>query len=196
MQPNHSIDRLLPQQFKTWTDTDQKIWEAAQHYFPMLDSTGLKYNLHLFRVGQRAYELVLHHEKNLQKAQEARQVGMVHDFLEDISQFQNNPNKLLDIGIASHLIPSVLSVTHKKGQEAYSEAMVRAKADPIGKYVKLADLTDNSLLARFPIGGQKVKFLTPLSKAINRHQKYFLSYLFICGTITKEEYFQEVTPYL
>lgn len=196
MQINHSIDHLLPPHFKNWNDTDQLIWEAAQQYFPDNDSSGVPYNLHLFRVGQRAYDLVMHVENNPQKARQARQVGLTHDFCEDIKKFRDDPHELVKIGLNEELTPSVLSVTHNLVKETYAEAMVRAKADPLGRYVKLSDLTDNSLLARFPIGGKKIKFLTPISKATNRHMKYFLSYLYLCDTLGQDEYFSQVTPYL
>ncbi len=98
-----------------------------------VDKAGLPYLLHPIRVGAslRAY------------GTEAVIAGYLHDVVED------SPVRLSTLescGASRRVVSAVESVTKRKperGTEAYAESVARAMADPLGRFVKAADILDN-----------------------------------------------------
>jgi (p)ppGpp synthase/HD superfamily hydrolase len=71
---------------------------------------------------------------------EAKMVALLHDVVED-SEW--TLNQLRDEGFSEAVVEAVDALTHK-GREDYFDAVRRAKANPLARIVKLADLADNS----------------------------------------------------
>jgi hypothetical protein len=58
-------------------------------------------------------------------------------------------DQLRSEGFSEAVIAGIDAVTKREG-ESYEDFVVRAKADPLGRRVKIADLEDNSDLRRLP----------------------------------------------
>lgn len=69
----------------------------------------------------------------------AEMAGLLHDVLEDTSLTQDD---LRSAGVPEPVISAVVAVTRRAGEE-YDALVARSAADPLGKYVKLADNTHN-----------------------------------------------------
>lgn len=66
-------------------------------------------------------------------------VALLHDTIEDTDV---SADYLLSEGFPRHIVDAVLSVTKIDG-ESYEDFVARAKANPIGRVVKIHDLEDN-----------------------------------------------------
>ena len=109
---------------------------------------------------------------------EAKIVAVLHDVVED------TPVTLDDLereGFSGDVLAAVLCVTHAGG-ETYADYVVRCRADPIARRVKLSDLADNTRLARTIIRPQA------LARDTARFAKYLLSHSFLTGQITEAQY--------
>lgn len=71
---------------------------------------------------------------------EAKIVALLHDVVED-SEW--TLDRLRNAGFSASVVQAVDALTHRPGED-YFDAVRRAKADPIARVVKLADLADNS----------------------------------------------------
>ncbi|MDE0922358.1 HD domain-containing protein [Aurantimonas coralicida] len=71
---------------------------------------------------------------------DAKIVAILHDVVED-SEW--TLEQLRDAGFSEAVVNAVNALTHRSGED-YFDAIRRAKADPIARIVKLADLADNS----------------------------------------------------
>lgn len=91
------------------------------------DKSGTAYFLHPMRVAMRC------------RTDEEKIVAMLHDVIEDTDA---TAEYLIEEGFPKYIVDSILSVTKEAG-ENYEDFVARAKADPIGKVVKLYDLEDN-----------------------------------------------------
>ena len=105
---------------------------AAQAHEGQKDKDGQPYILHPLRV-MHAVEGV-----------EAQIVAVLHDVVEDTSVTLED---LRAAGFSETILAGVRCVTHGKN-ESYADYVVRCKTNPLGRQVKLADLEDNSRLAR------------------------------------------------
>ena len=74
-----------------------------------------------------------------------RIVAVLHDVVEDCPGWTFD--RLRDEGFSGEVIAALDSVTKRKGED-YDDFVRRAAANPIGRNVKLADLTDNCDLSR------------------------------------------------
>jgi hypothetical protein len=78
---------------------------------------------------------------------DAEAAGWLHDIVEDT---ETTERELLELGVPEHIVAAVSSVT-KRSDETYEDLITRACADPLGRYVKLADnawnITSNPDLA-------------------------------------------------
>ena len=95
--------------------------------------------------------------------QEDRLVALLHDTVEDggiASEY------LLIVGFPQEVVDAVLSVSRKRGED-YFDFILRCKANPIGRRVKIADLKDNMDITR-------LNELT--DKDIERLKKYHKAY--------------------
>ena len=79
-----------------------------------------------------------------QASDETRIVAVLHDVVEDCDVTIED---LRREGFTQAVLDGLLSVTRQPG-ESYSCFVARAGANPLGRAVKLADLADNSDLAR------------------------------------------------
>jgi (p)ppGpp synthase/HD superfamily hydrolase len=74
-----------------------------------------------------------------------RIVAVLHDVCEDCPGW--TLDRLRAEGFSDHIIAALDSVTKREGED-YEAFVSRAVSDPIGRKVKLADLTDNCDLSR------------------------------------------------
>jgi (p)ppGpp synthase/HD superfamily hydrolase len=79
---------------------------------------------------------------------EERIVAVLHDVCEDSPGWDFE--RLRREGFSEKIVMALDSVTKREG-ETYEEFALRAAADPIGRRVKLADLTDNCDLSRISV---------------------------------------------
>jgi hypothetical protein len=101
-----------------------------------------------------------------------------HDVIEDTSVTAED---LRRAGFAEKIVAAVECVTHAKN-ESYADYVVRCKANPIARQVKLADLKDNSRLDRSILRPQRI------DTDVARLRKYLLSYKFLTDQITEQQY--------
>ena len=94
--------------------------------------------------------------------------ALLHDVIEDTFL---TSKELLDMGFPEDIIEGVLSVTKQEGEE-YTDFIVRASKNPIGKEVKIADLRDNMDITR-------LERLT--DEDFRRLRKYLYSWRFLTG---------------
>lgn len=100
---------------------------AVEAHHGQRDRYGQPYVLHPLRVMFR-----LHSETD-------RIVGVLHDVIEDTSRTTKDLRRM---GYPEEILTALDSVTKRVG-EPYGEFVLRSKANPIGRRVKLADLEDN-----------------------------------------------------
>lgn len=113
---------------------ERAIALAAQAHQGQLDKVGAPYILHPLRVMLRL------------ETTEERIAAVLHDAVEDTPI---TLDQLRAEGFSEPVLNAIASVTRHES-ETYEEFVLRAKADPIGRRVKLADLADNSDLSRLP----------------------------------------------
>ena len=105
---------------------------ATEAHRNQKDKAGEPYILHPLRImGQL-------------KSEESKIVGVLHDVVEDTSYTLDD---LRHAGFGETIINAIESVTKKKG-ESYEAFIRRARTNPIGCKVKIADLKDNLNLGR------------------------------------------------
>jgi (p)ppGpp synthase/HD superfamily hydrolase len=112
---------------------ERAIALAAQAHAGQVDKGGAPYILHPLRV------------MLAQTSVAAMIVGVLHDVVEDTALSLQH---LRDEGFTDGVVSGVDAVSRREG-ETYREFVLRAAAHPLGRPVKLADLADNSDLARF-----------------------------------------------
>jgi len=108
---------------------ERAIEIATSAHKGTLDKGGNPYILHPLRV-----MLSL-------KSEAEKIVGVLHDVIEDCPDwtFERQQKE----GFSAELLDSLRSVTKNDDDENYEEFVKRAKANPIGRNVKIADLVDN-----------------------------------------------------
>ncbi len=111
---------------------ERAIALAAKAHEGQVDKAGAPYILHPLRVMLR-----------LQTADE-RIAAVLHDVVEDCGWTIED---LRAEGFSEAVVNAIQSVTKRDGEE-YDAFVLRAARDPIGRRVKLADLSDNSDLSR------------------------------------------------
>jgi len=111
---------------------ERAIALAATAHEGQTDKAGAPYILHVLRVMLRL------------KTPEERMAAMLHDIVEDCGW---TLERLRAEGFPETVVMGVDAVTRRE-TETYEEFVLRAKADPIGRRVKMADLEDNSDVSR------------------------------------------------
>ena len=107
---------------------------AARAHAGQLDKAGQPYILHPIRVMLRLPDAP------------ARIVAILHDTVEDTDvTFE----QLRAAGYPEEILAALDAVT-RRASESYEEFVQRSAQDPIGRRVKLADLSDNMDLRRLP----------------------------------------------
>jgi (p)ppGpp synthase/HD superfamily hydrolase len=112
---------------------ERAISIAAEAHAGQADKAGERYILHPIRV-----MLAL-------STDDERMVGVLHDVVEDCAGW--SVERLRAEGFSEAVISGIEAVTRRPG-ENYFTFVRRAGQHPLGRKVKLADLRDNSNLAR------------------------------------------------
>jgi (p)ppGpp synthase/HD superfamily hydrolase len=86
--------------------------------------------------------------------------AVLHDVIEDSKV---KPKDLLEKGFTVEIIEAILSVTKNPDDKDYFDFIERAKKNPIGRKVKIADLNDNLDISRID---------NPKEKDYERMEKY------------------------
>jgi hypothetical protein len=139
---------------------------AAGAHDGQKDKEGLPYILHPLRVMARVEGL------------DAQVVAVLHDVIEDTVVTADD---LRAAGFSEALVGAVLCVTHRKG-ESYADYVVRCKANPVARQVKIADLQENTRLDRFLLRSDR------LERDLARVRRYVFSYKFLTDRLTEDEY--------
>ena len=139
---------------------------AVRKHAAQEDKPGLPYVMHPLRLMERV------------EGTDAKMVAVLHDVVEDTNVTADD---LRGLGFSEAVVAGVLSVSRQKG-ETYTDFVLRCKADPIGRRVKLADLIDNFNLPRTYVRIEK------LDKDLARLRRYVLSYKFLTDEITEAQY--------
>jgi (p)ppGpp synthase/HD superfamily hydrolase len=112
---------------------ERAIVIATEVHAGMADKAGAPYILHPLRVMLSLSET------------SDRIVGVLHDVVEDCPGW--TLDRLRAEGFSEEVVAALDATTKRDGEEYFSFVR-RAAANPIGRKVKLADLKDNSDLAR------------------------------------------------
>lgn len=105
---------------------------AVEAHYGQRDRNGQPYILHPLRMMFRL------------ETDTERIVGVLHDVIEDTSYTEDD---LRQTGYSEEILQALNCVTRREG-EPYEEFVLRARANPIGRRVKLADTEDNMDLRR------------------------------------------------
>lgn len=98
-----------------------------------VDKQGVPYILHPLRVGASLYD----------QGQDYVIAGILHDVVEDTPATLDD---LAALGASEAVLSAVASVTKTESErtwEAYEKSLSRATLDPVGGWVKAADIADN-----------------------------------------------------
>ncbi len=121
-------------------DLERAIEIAVQAHKGASDKGGSPYILHPLAV---MYNLDRDDEKI---------VGVLHDVVEDT---QWTFEKLLDEGFSVTVVDALRSVTKQGGGEDYFDFIQRAKKNPLGRKVKIADIQHNMDVTRIKVISDK-----------------------------------------
>jgi (p)ppGpp synthase/HD superfamily hydrolase len=105
---------------------------AVEAHHGQRDKNGQPYILHPLRVMFRL------------ETDPERIVGVLHDVIEDT---EYTPDDLRKLGYSEEILRALDGVTRRK-DESYEDFVLRSKANPISRRVKLADLEDNMDIRR------------------------------------------------
>jgi (p)ppGpp synthase/HD superfamily hydrolase len=139
---------------------------AARAHEGQKDKEGLPYILHPLRVMARV------------EGSDAQIVAVLHDVIEDTAVTADD---LRAAGFGAAVVDAVLCVTHRK-HESYADYVVRCKANPVARQVKLADLEDNHRLDRVLLRPDR------LERDLARIRRYVFSYKYLTDQLTEDEY--------
>lgn len=107
---------------------------AAFAHAGQVDKQGVPYVAHVARVGSALWRF----------GPEFMSAGYLHDVVEDTVFTLDD---LSSMGAAAEVLSAVEAVTRKpseKGLDGYRAVIERAMGDPIGRWVKAADVSDNA----------------------------------------------------
>jgi len=138
---------------------EKAIELAAKAHAGQTDKAGQPYILHPLRVMMQL------------ETEQERIVGVLHDVLEDTFIKEID---LLELGFSNAIVEAVKSVTRNKisplRMENYWDYIRRARLNPIGVKVKLADVKDNMDWSRIK---------NPTEEDMKRMKKYQQVYLML-----------------
>ncbi len=145
---------------------DDALALAAEKFKGIQDSAGQPYILHCMRVAIA------------QTDDAACQAAILHDLVEDTDV---TLEELIERGYSRQVVDAIDALTHRDS-DSYEHYVLRIAECELAKRVKLADLRDNYRLER-------VKYRLDLqAEDAKRLQKYILTYQFLTGQLTKDEY--------
>lgn len=113
---------------------ERAIELAAKHHAGQFDIGGQPYILHPLAVMTKVDDLT------------AKTVAVLHDIIEDTPITAEDLHRE---GFSNKVVDAVVALTKVKGMTRM-EAAYQAKANPIARRVKLADLSENMNLDRIP----------------------------------------------
>lgn len=145
---------------------EKAIEIAAKAHAGVPDKNGQPYILHPIRVMLGV------------ESETARIVAVLHDVVEDTDV------TFADIaaeGFSQDVIEALKLVTHQSGQ-SYADYVIACQPNDTARQVKLSDLRDNSSLSRMLLRPDRMKKDSP------RVMRYLLSYKFLTGEISAEDY--------
>lgn len=116
---------------------------AREAHAGQVDKAGADYVSHPMRVSASV------------DSDEAKIVGLLHDVVEDGPGW--TLERLRQEGFSEAVVEAVDALTHRKG-ESYFATVERAKANPLARQVKLADLADNSDRTRLAVISDRDEF--------------------------------------
>ncbi|WP_442509397.1 hypothetical protein SH528x_000966 [Novipirellula sp. SH528] len=148
------------------SDLDEALVLVTTHFHGVRDKSGAPYVLHCLRAMMGVQSL------------DAKMVAVMHDLVEDTSVTIDD---LRQKGFSETVLAAVELVTHRE-TDSYEDYVVRIKANPIAREVKLADLRDNTDPRRvlFREGRE--------DRDTARIQKYLLSHQFLTDEIDEPSY--------
>ena len=155
------------------SDLNTALRIAAVAHAGQEDKLGGPYITHPLRVMSRCVD------------PRAQIVGVLHDVVEDTSTTLED---LRAAGFSEEILEAVALTTHARS-ESYAEYVVRLKANPIAREVKLADLYDNSRLERMLLRAERID--TDLA----RIHRYLLTYRFLTDGLTEPQYRELMARY-
>jgi (p)ppGpp synthase/HD superfamily hydrolase len=138
---------------------ERAIMIAVEAHKGQTDKGGEPYVLHALRVMLGIPN----------SSSEERIVGVLHDVIEDCEEWSFG--RLRGEGFSEEIIQALDSVTRREG-ESYDEFLARARSNPIGLRVKLADLEDNCIIGRIP---------QPSERDFKRIERYRNAIIFLRG---------------
>jgi hypothetical protein len=145
---------------------EKAIELAVRYHAGQKDKEGLPYITHPLRVMQRV------------QGEAAQIVAVLHDTVEDTELTEAD---LRSAGFSEAIIGDVKAVTHARG-ESYADYVVRIAKLDVPRRVKLADLEDNARLDRALVRPASIQ------RDFARLHRYLLSYKFLIGALTEEQY--------
>ena len=110
--------------------------------------------------------------------EDAKIVAVLHDVVEDTAV---GIEDLRREGFGERVLAALALVTHRR-DEPYADYVVRCKADPVARRVKLADLADNSRLERCILRPERIE------RDLARLHRYVLSYKFLTDQLSEVDY--------
>jgi hypothetical protein len=101
--------------------------------------------------------------------EEEKIVAVLHDVVEDAKHKGWNFKRLQEEGFSKQILDALESVTKKTDDEDYDDFIDRALKNPIGREVKIADITDNLDVNRIgKLTEKDMKRLNKYKKALAR----------------------------
>lgn len=140
----------------TWTNKMRlAVGFATERHEGQVDKSGMPYILHPLAV---AKSLIFHGEY-------AFIVGVLHDLVEDTE------TSLLEIAVLFGVsVAEAVDAVSRRKDETYTEFILRSKAHPLGRLVKLADLAHN-------MSPERMANLPPEMQGISRRYEKALAIL-------------------
>jgi (p)ppGpp synthase/HD superfamily hydrolase len=145
---------------------EKAIRIAARAHEGVKDKQGQPYILHPMRVMLGCDD------------PDAQIVAVLHDVVEDTDVTHDDIKK---DGFSEAILAALRLVTHSR-RDSYTDYILRCKADPLARAVKLADLHDNARLSRIMLRPEQ------LDRDLSRVKKYLLSYRFLCDEISEADF--------
>ncbi len=152
---------------------EKAIEIAAKAHAGVPDKNGQPYILHPLRV-------MLGVEGDV-----ARIVAVLHDVVEDTDvTFEEIEAQ----GFSKKVMAALKLVTHQSG-ETYTDYVIACQANETARQVKLSDLRDNASLNRMLLRPDR------MTKDSARVMRYLLSYKYLTGEITADQYRELMAPF-
>lgn len=146
-----------------WSDKTRAALSLAYHLHDgQADKAGVPYIFHPYRVAEK---MELYRQYDVERL---TIVALLHDCVEDTALTLDGLHEAalkLCFDLDDEVLATIDSVTRKDG-ELYEDFIMRAKANPLGHWVKLEDVRDNQNRDRMP-GVPSVSLVARYDSAYN-----------------------------